>query len=93
MYDLKPKFTTGWSNEAYKLFSDLMLAKTGSYLMYPMEITGERIEVDIVWNEHYYYPLSIRDAMFFLGYGSYEYYVNYKLVSILTVKFFLYILK
>uniref|UniRef100_A0A2S2NKN9 RING finger protein n=2 Tax=Schizaphis graminum TaxID=13262 RepID=A0A2S2NKN9_SCHGA len=75
LYDLKPKSTTGWSNEAYILFNDLMLAKTGSYFVYPLELKGERIEVDVVWNENLY-PLSIRDAMFFLGYGSYEYYVN-----------------
>ncbi|XP_022183496.1 RING finger protein 17 isoform X2 [Myzus persicae] len=78
MYDLKPKYTTGWSNKAYILFNDLMLAKTGSYFMYPLEISSERIEVDVVWHGDYY-PLSIRDAMFFLGYGSYEYYVNKQL--------------
>jgi len=81
IYDLKPKYTTGWSNKAYILFNDLMLAKTGSYFMYPLELKSERIGVDIVWHGDYY-PLSIRDAMFFLGYGSYEYYVNKQLVSI-----------
>jgi len=83
LYDLKPKSTTGWSNEAYILFNDLMLAKTGSYFVYPLELKGERIEVDVVWNENFY-PLSIRDALFFLGYGSYEYYVNKALVSVLN---------
>ncbi|XP_025195551.1 RING finger protein 17-like isoform X2 [Melanaphis sacchari] len=74
-YDLKPKSTTGWSNEAYILFSDLMLVKTGSFFVYPLNLNGQRIEVDVVWKEENY-PLSIRDAMFFLGFGSYEYYVN-----------------
>jgi len=87
MYDIKPKSTTGWSNEAYILFSDLMLAKTGSYFVYPLETNGERIMVDIVWNEHIY-PLSIRDAMFFLGYGSNEHYVNKELVSLLNCLIF-----
>lgn len=81
LYDLKPKSTTGWSNEAYILFNDLMLAKTGSYFVYPLKLNSKRIEVDVVWNEDFY-PLSIRDALFFLGHGSYEYYVNKELVSI-----------
>ncbi|XP_029342148.1 tudor domain-containing protein 1-like [Acyrthosiphon pisum] len=78
IYDLKPKYTTGWSNEAYILFNDLMSIKTGLYFIYPLEIKGLRIGVDVVWNGDIY-PLSIRDAMFFLGYGSYEYYVNKQL--------------
>lgn len=84
IYDLKPKYTTGWSNEAFILFDDLMSLKTGLYFIYPLEIKDLRIGVDVVWNEDIY-PLSIRDAMFFLGYGSYEYYVNKQLVSILIV--------
>ncbi|XP_050532840.1 RING finger protein 17 isoform X2 [Daktulosphaira vitifoliae] len=87
LYDLKPKATTGWSNDAYKLFTDLMFIKSGTFYMYPMETRGERIEVDVVWKD--IYPLSIRDALFFLGYGSYEYYVNQslhqKLVNSVTI--------
>jgi len=81
---LKPKYTTGWSNEAYILFNNLMSAKTGSYFIYPLKLNGLSSEVDVVWNGDIY-PLSIRDAMFFLGFGSYEYYVNKQLVSILIV--------
>lgn len=71
LYGLKPSTTSGWSNEACLLFRDLMTENTGTFFMYPMETNRERIEVDIVWNE-YFYPLSIRDAMFFLGHGSSE---------------------
>lgn len=81
-YDLKPSSTTGWSNDTYSLFSELMLEKTGSFYMYPINLNTERIEVDIVWKK-YLYPLSIRDALFFLKHGgNSEKYVNSALVSI-----------
>lgn len=80
LYRLKPSLMTGWSNESYTLFNDLMLAKSGSYFVYPMNVDEDRIEVDVVWKE-YLYPLSIRDAMFFLGHGSSECYINNELVK------------
>lgn len=80
LYKLKPSLITGWSNEAYTLFSELMTAKSGSYFVYPMNVDEDRIEVDMVWKE-YFYPLSIRDAMFFLGHGSSECYINNELVK------------
>lgn len=83
LYDLKPKTTTGWSNDAFTLFSELLLTETGLFMMYPLEICGERIKVDLVWNEDMY-PMSVRDAMFYLGHGTYENMLNLplKLVSI-----------
>lgn len=82
LYELKPSTTTGWSNEAYKLFNELILTKFGSFFVYPIITDIVPIEVDVVWKE-YIYPLSIRDSMFFLGYGSgsSEFYVNNSLVS------------
>lgn len=87
LYKLKPSLITGWSNDAYILFSDLMLAKFGSYFVYPMNVDEDRIEVDVVFKE-YLYPLSIRDAMFFLGHGSSERYINNDLVSITKKVYF-----
>lgn len=59
-----------------------MTEKTGVFFVYPLETNfGELYEVDVVWKE-YIYPLSVRDAMFFLGHATYEYYVNDTLVSI-----------
>lgn len=49
--------------------------------MYVMKTDGERIEVDVVWKESSY-PLSIRDAMFYLGYGASEGYINSEVVRI-----------
>lgn len=82
LYELKPSTSTGWSNEAYQLFRELILTKFGSFFVYPMNTDKTRIEVDVVWKE-YIYPLSIRDTMFFLGYGSgsTRYYINEALVS------------
>lgn len=80
IYDLKPSVTTGWSNDAYTLFNNLMLKKSG-LIMYVKETSGERIEVDIIWKETIY-PLSIRDAMFYLGHGSSNSYFNQSVVNI-----------
>lgn len=82
LYDLKPSVTTGWSNDAYSLFSELILEKTGLFYIYPINLNTERIEVDIIWKT-YFYALSIRDALFFLGYGGcFEHYVNSTMVCI-----------
>ncbi|XP_050437515.1 RING finger protein 17 isoform X2 [Adelges cooleyi] len=87
LYDLKPNVQLGWCNEAYKLFCELMFNKSGTFYVYPMETLGEVIEVDVVWRDMY--PLSIRDALFFLGYGSFNFYVNEalhdKLVNLITL--------
>lgn len=87
LYGLKPSTISGWSNEAYVLFRDLMSNNCGELIMYPIKTNSERLEVDIVLNE-YFYPLSIRDAMFFLGHGfSEEDYTNKALVIIKTHNF------
>lgn len=82
LYELKPCTTTGWSNDAYKLFTELILTKTGTFFVYPMKTDTTRIEVDVVWKEHIY-PLSIRDTMFYLGYGNglSGHYINNAIVS------------
>lgn len=80
LYNLKPSVLKGWSNEACVLFKKLMSEKTGTFFMYPIETDGERYEVDVVWKEDIY-PLSIRDAMFFLGHCAYEFFDNGSLVS------------
>lgn len=81
LYELKPSAKTGWSNESYILFSNLMSEKTGTFFMYVMKTDGERIEVDVVWKECSY-PLSIRNAMFYLGHGACEGYINSEVVRI-----------
>lgn len=85
LYDLKPSTVSGWSNGAYKLFTELILEKNGLYYINPMDLSGEQIKVDLIWKDSKY-PLSIRDAMFYMGHGSSaENFVNKELVSILNL--------
>lgn len=76
-----PSTTTGWSNEAYQLFRDLITQeKTISFFIYPIETNGDRIEVDVICNG--IHPISIRDAMLYLRHGSTENNMTIALVSI-----------
>lgn len=85
LYDLKPSIITGWSNNAYQLFTELISITSGSYYIYPMDTNSEPIQVDVIWKESMY-PLSIRDAMFFMGHGSSaEKCINKELVNILNI--------
>lgn len=81
MYDLKPKLTTGWSNEAYQLFRDLITQEKNSSLsIYSVETNDKRKEVDVICNG--IHPISIRDAMLYLGHGSTQSHMPLALVSI-----------
>lgn len=81
LYSLMPSCATGWSHEACGIFYKLALEDKGPYFMYTVETKSELLEVDVVWNNDIH-PLSIRDAMFYLGYGTSEIYTNPELVSI-----------
>lgn len=86
LYDLKPSAITGWSNDAYTLFNKLISNKSG-LIMYVKEINCEPIEVDIICKDNIY-PLCIRDALFYLGYGAPNSYFNQSTVSIYKIFYY-----
>lgn len=74
--------TSGWSNAAINEFNYLILKKDCVLFVYPVNTQCDPLEVDVLSCNKIIYPMSMRDAMFYLKHGCSHVPSNLELVSV-----------